>query len=163
LKHSKAAYFADKFTQLALQKEIYFNPGRTKNPEELHWLSTSDADTLWVFTCPEAAAAVAEDMLISKLIKNPKLLNDDPAHYNILSLQAGVRLSTLMKIRTFRKVVLFGVHPPMFGIHFPLPLYAIVPHNGMFFLCLDAPDSMLQLPPAAKTSIASALKELQLR
>jgi hypothetical protein len=147
-----------KITDKDLQKEIYFNPSMLRDVSELQLLRHGKSGNLWVFQASESGYAVAEDMMLNKLIANPKLLNDQPDRYDILRFTGKERLHFVRKQMEVRKVLLLGVPAVAFGIHIQCPLYQIVEHAGIHILLMDAPEKMPGLAPNVKGQLASVLK-----
>lgn len=139
---------------------MYFNPSILKNESELQWMRKGDGISLWVFQCPDEQMSAAEDMMIEKLIRNPKVLNENPDSFHLLRFTGKERLSFIRKQIKLEKVVLLGIPPAEFGIHIKWPQYNILSHAGIDFLQLDAPHLMPSLPSAQKGSIAHSLKLL---
>jgi len=144
-----------------LQKEIYFNPSVLKNADDLQWLSKSSSGNLWIYAPAAGQEAEAEDMLISKLITNPRVFNSTPDQYAILKYTGTERFHFVRRHHQAKKIVLFGVNPSSFGIHIKMPEYAIVPHLGYYFLWVDAAEKMPGLPAETKGKIVGLLKKLE--
>ena len=117
--------------------------------------------TVWLYQVNEGKESVAEDMMLNKLIGNPRLLDDSAANYSILRFTGKERLGVLMKIMQIKKFVLLGVQPSSAGIHFPLQPYQQVVHNGIAFLSIDAPEKMPDMSPQQKTLLAQVLKSFK--
>lgn len=144
-----------------MQKEIYFNPSLQSSPEDIRWLSRGNNGFLWVVQAGEAELEAARDMIFEKLIRNPKLMNSEPAQHAIVHFSGRERLHFIRRFVPVEKVVLAGVQPESVGVHMKLPKNKIVPHANVFYLLLDAPHLMPGLPAADKTEIAVALRTLQ--
>jgi hypothetical protein len=158
LKPEKLLILWFKITDKDLQKEIYFNPSMLKDVSELQLLRHGKCGNLWVFQASENGYAVAEDMILNKLIANPKLLNDQPDRYDILHFTGKERLHFVRKHMDVKKVLLLGVSAAAFGIHIQCPLYQIVEHAGLQILLMDAPEKMPGLASNVKGQLASVLK-----
>lgn len=141
-----------------MQKEIYFNPSMLRDVSELQLLQNGKSGILWVFQASEKGYATAEDMILNKLIANPKLLNNQPDRFAILRFTGKERLHFVRKQIEVKKVLLLGVPAAAFGIHIQCPLYQVVEHAGMYFLMMDAPEKMPGLAPSVKGQLASVLK-----
>ena len=142
-----------------MQKDIYFFPSSLKNIEELTWLNEADTDCVWIYPENPQQKEAAEDMLIQKLILNPRVLNSDLKNIAILQYTGRERFHFLKKNTSFRKFALFGVEPKQMGIHLSLPKYQLVRFMGYEFLLLDKPELLKNLPKEKKILLAQVLRE----
>lgn len=143
-----------------MQKETYFYPSSLKNIEELIWLNKSDTNFLWVYKENEEQKAAAESMMIEKLIQNPRVLNLSLQDISILKYTGPERYHFIKKNFPVRKVVLFGIAPQDFGIQLQLPEYMIVQHLDYYFLKIDSPEELPNLPGNKKVLLAQSLQQL---
>jgi len=158
LKPEKLLILRFKITDKDLQKEIYFNPSMLRDVSDLQLLRHGKSGNLWVFQASVNGSEVAEDMMLNKLIANPKLLNDVPDRFDILRFTGKERLHFVRKQMEVKKVLLLGVPAAAFGIHIQCPLYQIVEHAGLHILLVDAPEKMPGLTPHLKGQLVSVLK-----
>jgi hypothetical protein len=140
---------------------MIFNPTLVKSISDLIFLTKSDAGTVWLYQVSTDKESLSEDMMLNKLIANPKLLDDSTDNYTILRFTGKERLGTFLKLMPVRKFVLLGVQPSAAGIHFPLQPYQPVVHNGIAFLSVDAPEKMPEMSPQQKTLLAQVLKSFK--
>ncbi len=143
-----------------MQKETYFYPSSLKNIEELLWLNKSDTNFLWIYKENEAQKVVAENMMIEKLIQNPRVLSSSLNEISILKFTGQERFHFIKKNFPVKKVVLFGIPPQDFGIQIQLQEYNIIPHLGYYFLKIDSPEELPNLPSNKKVLLAQSLQQL---
>ncbi|HUH75549.1 MAG TPA: hypothetical protein VLZ75_14235 [Chitinophagales bacterium] len=143
-----------------MQKETYFYPSFIKNVEELIWLNKTDTEFLWIYQENEAQREEAEDMMIEKLIKNPRVLNSNLDKVSILKYTGQERFHFLIKNFPIKKVVVLGIEPKNIGIQLQLKPYEIVQHLNYYFLKIDAPEKLANLPKELKIALAQKLAQL---
>ncbi|MCO5230379.1 MAG: hypothetical protein M9958_04390 [Chitinophagales bacterium] len=143
-----------------MQKETYFYPSLIKNVEELTWLNKSDTSFLWIYRENIEKREEAEQMMINKLIENPRVLNSNIQVISILKFTERERFHFLAKNFNLKKIVLLGIEPQEIGIQFPLPEYVIVHHLHYSFLRIDAPENLSSLNSQRKVLLAQKLIEL---
>lgn len=153
-------YFAFKFKIKVSQKEIYFNPSMVKSIDELHWLHKNNAEILWIFKLKNTTDdfSFTNDMLIEKLLKNPKVLGMDISEVSVLHANQSIRWGVLKKMMNVKHVVLFGISPAELGIQHHFTKYQNRTIGSTTFLWADAPD---ELPGLAAEWKGKLVKELQ--
>jgi hypothetical protein len=143
-----------------LQKDTCFNPSPYRNKDDLEWLSYSDSGNLWIYQTVSGKEAAAEDMMLNKLIANPKVLNRSAGNFSILKYQGYERLGAISKMLPVNKILILGIPPRQLGIHLPIKPYEIFKHSDKAFLWMDSPDKMPDLTPALKGKIVTLLQTL---
>lgn len=144
-----------------MQKETYFAPSSIKNIEELTWLNKSNTNFLWVYQENIDQKDFIEDMLIDKLIQNPRVVNATLNDVSVLKYTGRERFHFLKKHFPIQKVVLFGIEPQDFGIHMNFPKYQIIPHLDYHFLKLDDVKDLSTLGRDSKIALAQSLQQLK--
>lgn len=154
-------YFAFKIKIKVSQKEIYFNPSMVKSVDELDWLIKNSNDILWVFKLknPSEDFSSVKDMLIEKLLKNPKVLGMDETSISVLHVNQSLRWGVLKKMIPAKHLILFGISPSELGIQHQIKKYESRLIGETTVLWADAPDELLSLPADTKGKL---VKELQL-
>lgn len=143
-----------------MQKETYFYPSFIKNVEELTWLNKTNTEFLWIYQESESKSEEAESMMIEKLIKNPKVLNLSLDEISILKYTGQERFHYLIKNFPIKKIVILGIDPKKIGIQLQLKPYEIIQHLNYYFLKVDAPENLADLPRDLKIALAQKLTQL---
>lgn len=144
-----------------MQKETYFYPSSLKNIEELLWLHKSDTNFLWIYQENPAKKEEAENMMVEKLIQNPRVLNSSLDDISILKYTGKERFHFLKKNFSLKKIVLLGINDKEFGVHLQLPPYEIVKHLDYYFLRIHSPEELATIPGTQKVALAQKLNELK--
>ncbi|MCO5233822.1 MAG: hypothetical protein LC105_12805 [Chitinophagales bacterium] len=143
-----------------MQKETYFYPSSIKNIEELTWLNKSDTTFLWIYRENLDKKEEVEQMMINKLIENPRVLNSNIDSIAILKFTGKERFHFLAKHLTLKKIVLLGIQAQEIGIQIQIPEYEIVQHLDFSFLKIDSPEQLSTLNNQKKILLAQKLIEL---
>lgn len=143
-----------------MQKETYFYPSFIKNVEELIWLNKTNTEFLWIYEENEAEREQAETMMVEKLIKNPKVLDLSLDKISILKYTGQERFHFLIKNFPIKKIVILGIDPKKIGIQLQLKPYEIIQHLNYYFLQVDAPEKLADLPRDLKIALAQKLTQL---
>ena len=143
-----------------MQKETYFYPSFIKNVEELTWLNKSKTEFLWIYEENESKKEDAESMMIEKLIQNPRVLNSNLEEISILKYTGQERFHYLLKNFPLKKIVILGIDPKKIGIQIQLKPYEIIQHLDYYFLQIDAPEKLTDLPKELKIALAQKLTQL---
>jgi hypothetical protein len=152
--------FCSEYYTCTLEKDTFLNPSPYRTCEDLNWLSYSETGNLWIYQPIAGKESVAEDMMLNKLIANPKVINGNSADYAILKFQGYERLGAISKMIPVSKIILLGIEPARLGIHLPIKPYEIFRHLDKTFLLMDSPDKMPELPPVQKAKIVGLLQTI---
>lgn len=140
-----------------MQKNTYFNPSSLKKIEELTWLNKSNTNFLWVYKEDPNQKDLIEEMMIDKLILNPRVLHATLEDVSILKFTGKERFHFLKKHFPLNKIVFLGVQPEDFGIQINFPKFQILKHLDFYFLKLDAPEKLGSLDKKHKLLLVDVL------
>ena len=143
-----------------MQNETYFYPSFLKSVEELIWLNKTNTEFLWIYEENESKREEAESMMIEKLIQNPRVLDSSLDKISILKYTSQERFHFLIKNFPIKKIVILGIDPKKLGIQIQLKPYEIIQHLNYYFLQVDAPEKLADLPRDLKIALAQKLAEL---
>ena len=143
-----------------MQNETYFYPSFLKSVEELIWLNKTNTEFLWIYEENESKREEAESMMIEKLIQNPRVLDSSLDKISILKYTGQERFHFLIKNFPIKKIVILGIDPKKLGIQIQLKPYEIIQHLNYYFLQVDAPEKLADLPRDLKIALAQKLAEL---
>lgn len=143
-----------------MQNETYFYPSFLKSAEELIWLNKTNTEFLWIYEENESKREEAESMMIEKLIQNSRVLDSSLDKISILKYTGQERFHFLIKNFPIKKIVILGIDPKKLGIQIQLKPYEIIQHLNYYFLQVDAPEKLADLPRDLKIALAQKLTQL---
>ena len=156
-------YFAFKIKIKVSQKEIYFNPSMVKSADELHWLLNNNSEILWIFKLKTSTEdfSFTKDMLIEKLLKNPKVLGMDENTVSVLHANQPLRWGVLKKLVPAKHLVLFGISPSEMGFQHHFNKYQSRIIGTTTVLWADAPDELPGISPDMKGKLVKELQKIK--
>jgi hypothetical protein len=123
-------------------------------------MNKTNTEFLWIYEENESKGEEAESMMIKKLILNPRVLNSNLDKISILKYTGQERFHFLIKNFPIKKIVILGIEPKKLGIQLQLKPYEIIQHLDYYFLQVDAPEKLADLPRDLKIALAQKLTQL---